>query len=122
MFNYTHSSLRMVIERCFGVLKARFPILKLMPPYKSCRQRLIAIACCAIHNFIRKWGLRDELFREWENMDSSQIELSNESTNAEFDSNVNNFSRLTDQAAMEMANFRDYISNWMWLQYNHSNV
>ena len=63
-FNFRHSSLRMTIERCFGVLKARFPILKLMPPYKPSRQRLIIIACCAIHNYIRKWSHADKLFRE----------------------------------------------------------
>ncbi|XP_019433068.1 PREDICTED: uncharacterized protein LOC109339964 [Lupinus angustifolius] len=33
LFNHRHSSLRNVIERCFGVLKARFPILKMMPNY-----------------------------------------------------------------------------------------
>ncbi|KAL0550168.1 hypothetical protein IC582_014671 [Cucumis melo] len=33
VFNYRHSSLRNVIECCFGMLKARFPILKQMPPY-----------------------------------------------------------------------------------------
>ena len=33
LFNHRHSSLRNIIERCFGVLKARFPILKLMPNY-----------------------------------------------------------------------------------------
>ncbi|GAV76436.1 LOW QUALITY PROTEIN: DDE_4 domain-containing protein, partial [Cephalotus follicularis] len=33
LFNHRHSSLRNVIERCFRVLKARFPILKLTPPY-----------------------------------------------------------------------------------------
>ncbi|KAF7124031.1 hypothetical protein RHSIM_Rhsim12G0122900 [Rhododendron simsii] len=30
-FNYRHSSLRNVIKRCFGALKARFPIVKQMP-------------------------------------------------------------------------------------------
>ncbi|GAV69367.1 LOW QUALITY PROTEIN: DDE_4 domain-containing protein [Cephalotus follicularis] len=34
IFNYRHSSLHNVIERCFGVLKACFPILKLMARYK----------------------------------------------------------------------------------------
>uniref|UniRef100_A0A0R0I5A0 DUF8040 domain-containing protein n=1 Tax=Glycine max TaxID=3847 RepID=A0A0R0I5A0_SOYBN len=38
---------------CFGILKAKFPILKLMPSYPIRRQRLIPIACCTIHNFIR---------------------------------------------------------------------
>ena len=30
LFNYRHSSLRNVIKKCFGALKAKFPILKLM--------------------------------------------------------------------------------------------
>ncbi|CAL5441606.1 unnamed protein product [Camellia sinensis] len=33
LFNYRHSSLRNVIERSFGVLKNRFPILRSMPNY-----------------------------------------------------------------------------------------
>ncbi|KAL5702596.1 hypothetical protein ACHQM5_027797 [Ranunculus cassubicifolius] len=68
-FNYAHSSLRNVIERCFGVLKARFPILKFMPPYSLRKQRNIVIAACAIHNFIRKHKLEDELFRKYGNED-----------------------------------------------------
>ena len=45
LFNYRHSSLRNVIERYFGVLKAqflvlkaRFLVLKMMPCYKPCWQ------------------------------------------------------------------------------------
>ncbi|GMP41663.1 hypothetical protein CsSME_00011682 [Camellia sinensis var. sinensis] len=33
LFNHRHSSLRNVIERTFGVLKQRFPLLKHMPRY-----------------------------------------------------------------------------------------
>uniref|UniRef100_A0A7N2KNV2 DDE Tnp4 domain-containing protein n=2 Tax=Quercus lobata TaxID=97700 RepID=A0A7N2KNV2_QUELO len=36
LFNYRHSSLRMVIERCFGVLKARFPPLVLRHSKPCC--------------------------------------------------------------------------------------
>ena len=32
-FNHSHAKLRNVIERAFGVLKARFPILKRMAPF-----------------------------------------------------------------------------------------
>ena len=53
-FNYAHARLRNVIERSFGVLKARFPILKRMAPYPFQVQRNIVIACVAIHNYIRK--------------------------------------------------------------------
>lgn len=91
LFNYRHSSLRMTIERCFGVLKNRFPILKLMPPYKPSRQRLIVIACCAINNYIRKWNLPDELFRIWEEMDPIELEGIQEGPIIEgTSSNVNN--------------------------------
>ena len=65
LFNYKHSLLRNVIERCFGVLKARFPILKLMPSYPIRRQRLIPIACCTIHNFIRMQNGVDTLFDQY---------------------------------------------------------
>ncbi|GAV90502.1 LOW QUALITY PROTEIN: DDE_4 domain-containing protein, partial [Cephalotus follicularis] len=52
LFNYRHSSLRNVIERSFGILKARFPILKLMPYYKPVKQRIMVVVCCVVHNFI----------------------------------------------------------------------
>ncbi|XP_023873889.1 uncharacterized protein LOC111986487 [Quercus suber] len=44
LYNYRHSSLRMVIEWSFGVLKARFPILNLMPNFKHSRQRYVIVA------------------------------------------------------------------------------
>ena len=65
LFNYKHSSLWMVIERSFGVLKAHFPILNLMPNFKRSRQRYVIVACCALYNFMCKNSLGDELFRTW---------------------------------------------------------
>ncbi|KAK1423491.1 hypothetical protein QVD17_18794 [Tagetes erecta] len=65
-FNHAHAKLRNVIERAFGVLKARFPILKKMPPYPLVKQRDITIACFAIHNYIRKEGLSDDLFFQYD--------------------------------------------------------
>ncbi|WOH14312.1 hypothetical protein DCAR_0933831 [Daucus carota subsp. sativus] len=53
-FNHAHARLRNVIERAYGVLKARFPILKQMAPYSFSMQRDIVIACIAVHNFIKK--------------------------------------------------------------------
>ena len=66
MFNYAHSSLRNVIERCFGVLKARFPILKVMPNYSLIKQMFIVFACMTCHNFIRFHALQDDLFDEYQ--------------------------------------------------------
>ncbi|XP_074378687.1 uncharacterized protein LOC141720238 [Apium graveolens] len=70
-FNHAHAQLRNVIERAYGVLKARFPILKQMPPYTFSTQRDIVIACFAVHNFIRLQKLEDELFDECDNNVSS---------------------------------------------------
>ncbi|XP_052625019.1 uncharacterized protein LOC128132471 [Lactuca sativa] len=42
-FNHGHAKLRNVIERAFGVLKARFPILKRMAPFPFVTQRNIAM-------------------------------------------------------------------------------
>lgn len=59
-FNKRHSSLRNVIERCFGVLKARFPILRRMPHGLSLKtQKYIPVACCTLHNFIRLHDVDD---------------------------------------------------------------
>jgi hypothetical protein len=64
LFNYRHSSLRSTVERTFGILKNRFPILENMPPYEVPDQRLLVVACCTIHNFICKdCGDIDPLFR-----------------------------------------------------------
>ncbi|KAK9056498.1 hypothetical protein SSX86_023860 [Deinandra increscens subsp. villosa] len=65
-FNHAHTQLRNVIERAYGVLKARFPVLKQMAPYPFPIQRDIVIACFAIHNFIRKWNIHDQLFMEYD--------------------------------------------------------
>jgi len=61
-FNHAHAQLRNVIERAYGVLKARFLILKQMAPFSFPIQRDIVIACFAIHNFMRKWNIHDQLF------------------------------------------------------------
>ncbi|XP_052622280.1 uncharacterized protein LOC128127662 [Lactuca sativa] len=65
-FNHGHAKLRNVIERAFGVLKARFPILKRMAPFPFVTQRNIAMACFALHNYIRKEGLSDEYFARYD--------------------------------------------------------
>ena len=54
IFNQCHARLRNVIERAFGVVKARFPILKRMAPYSFTTQTKIVMACFSIHNFLRQ--------------------------------------------------------------------
>ncbi|XP_012833691.1 PREDICTED: uncharacterized protein LOC105954568 [Erythranthe guttata] len=63
-FNHAHAQLRNVIERTYGVLKNRFPILETMAPFSFDVQRNIVIACFAVHNFIRKERISDRFFEE----------------------------------------------------------
>ena len=62
LFNYTHSSLRNVIERSFGVLKMKWRILLHLPSFSMAKQSKIIMACMALHNFIRQSGIMDDLF------------------------------------------------------------
>ena len=66
-FNYAHARSRNVIERSFGVLKPRFPILKRIKPYPFQVQRSIVIACVAIHNYIRKLSIADTFLEQCKN-------------------------------------------------------
>ncbi|KAJ9549302.1 hypothetical protein OSB04_021845 [Centaurea solstitialis] len=53
-FNMKHSSARNVIERCFGLLKGRWGILKDNSYYPIETKNKIIMACCLLHNFIRQ--------------------------------------------------------------------
>ena len=66
IFNQCHARLRNVIERAFGVVKARL-ILKRMAPYSFTTQTKIVMACFSIHNFLRQISISDTLFSEYEN-------------------------------------------------------
>ena len=59
----------MVIERCFGILKARFPILSSMPNLKPLHLQYIIFAYCVVHNFILINSRFDKLFHTLETAD-----------------------------------------------------
>ncbi|XP_030930823.1 putative nuclease HARBI1 [Quercus lobata] len=102
LFNYRHSSLRNVIESCFGVLKARFLVLKMMPRYKPCRQGNVMRACCTINNFIRMATRNDHLFTQF-NVDNLTVEGEGRDNSGEPSHTID----LTDQAAEVMVAYRD---------------
>ncbi|KAF2321953.1 hypothetical protein GH714_004799 [Hevea brasiliensis] len=62
LFNYINFSSRNVIECCFEILKAPFPIFRDMPSYSVKRQKYIPLAYYVVHNFIRMQGRMDTLF------------------------------------------------------------
>ncbi|KAL6348990.1 hypothetical protein AAG906_033646 [Vitis piasezkii] len=53
-FNMKHSAARNVIERCFGLLKLRWAILRSPCFYPIKTQCKIILACCLIHNLIKR--------------------------------------------------------------------
>ncbi|KAL7181786.1 hypothetical protein ACSBR1_040648 [Camellia fascicularis] len=53
-FNMKHAQARNVIERCFGLLKMRWAILRSASYYPIRTQNRIITACCLLHNFIRR--------------------------------------------------------------------
>ncbi|XP_026442293.1 putative nuclease HARBI1 [Papaver somniferum] len=67
LFNLRHSSLRNAVERIIGILKRRFIILQAQPQYPYESQVKIVLACCIIHNHIRRECIND-LFLDGEDV------------------------------------------------------
>ncbi|XP_039122004.1 protein ALP1-like [Dioscorea cayenensis subsp. rotundata] len=53
LFNLRHASLRNHVERIIGILKMRFPILKVATFHPIDSQTDIVVVACMLHNFIR---------------------------------------------------------------------
>lgn len=110
LFNLRHASLRNVIERVFGVIKKRFPMLVIAPMYPICVQIDIFLAIIVLHNFIRMSGKGDDeilLSYVHDQSDVSPEDLSDSSEGL----NV----PAVDKAAAEQ--LRDAIANHMWREY-----
>ncbi|KAK4269919.1 hypothetical protein QN277_023015 [Acacia crassicarpa] len=68
-FNMRHSAARNVIERCFGILKLRWAILRSPSFYPVRLQNRYIVACCLLHNLIRPEGVQDPLDEQLESFD-----------------------------------------------------
>ncbi|KAE8702170.1 putative Nuclear factor kappa-B-binding protein [Hibiscus syriacus] len=77
-FNMKHSQARNCIERCFGILKARWAILREKSFYPVKTQCRLISACCLLHNFIRSEMPIDPIESDYTE-DSSHVEEINES-------------------------------------------
>lgn len=86
LFNHRHASLRNVIERTFGVLKKRFPIIAsgTEPHYSFEIMIDIVLACCILHNFLMGVDIDESLIAEVDHellqndMDRSQTQQRDE--------------------------------------------
>lgn len=54
IFNYRLSRGRRVIENTFGILVSRFGVLQTPIALSPEKARIVALACCYLHNFLRK--------------------------------------------------------------------
>ncbi|KAK6138572.1 hypothetical protein DH2020_027686 [Rehmannia glutinosa] len=110
LFNRRHATVRNVIERCFGSLKQRFAIIKgLMPNYKLPTQADIVIACCVVHNFVRKHSAFDEIFESV--ADPDYVPPPEEGTSTQ---PLRRQMNHTDEGLMEQSVLRDSIAASLW--------
>lgn len=104
LFNLRHAQLRNIIERTFGVLKARFLIFdKGRRGYSRKTQIKIVWACTALHNFMNQHGC-----------DPREEDTGYES---EDDSETDQYIIPSDINEREMSRRREDIAQAMWEQY-----
>ncbi|KAH1082195.1 hypothetical protein J1N35_021956 [Gossypium stocksii] len=110
LFNFRHSSLRITIERVFGILKKRFRVLDAEPFWSFQTQVDIVLACCIIHNHI---------------MGVDPCDLLNQRLFEEPDSDLI-IPTLTEREEREEARKwsakRDKIAQTMWADYMTRNI
>ncbi|PPS16327.1 hypothetical protein GOBAR_AA04245 [Gossypium barbadense] len=110
LFNLRHSSLRITIERGFGILKKQFRVLDAEPFWNFQTQVDIALACCIIHNHIVRVDLSDLLNQGlYEKLESDLI-----------------IPTLTEreerEETREWSAKRDEIAQTMWTDYMARNI
>ncbi|XP_061357908.1 protein ALP1-like [Gastrolobium bilobum] len=74
-FNMKHSSARNAIERCFGMLKGRWAIIRSKSFYPVKTQCRIITACCLLHNHIRREMASDPMDDHAEDMQETHPDV-----------------------------------------------
>ncbi|KAG6504621.1 hypothetical protein ZIOFF_036955 [Zingiber officinale] len=105
-FNMKHSKARNVIERCFGLLKGRWKILASPSFFAIQTQVRIIIACCLLHNLIRKFMSFDPQELIMEEEEESEDEESDEDDEVEYVTNIT--------PTNEWLQFRNNMATNMW--------
>jgi hypothetical protein len=79
IFNHHHAALRNHIERTLGVIKKRFPILKVVTFHKIENQVKIPVADAVLHNIIRSLKGDEQLLEDQaENVQGNVVNLLDE--------------------------------------------
>ena len=108
LFNLQHASLRTAIERAFGILKKRFPIIASTtePNYCVDTQNEIILACCILHNYLMDVDPDESLIVE---VDEEVLHSHRE--------RVGPTLREDDEDARQGDIIRDSIASAMWQNY-----
>ncbi|XP_039135853.1 putative nuclease HARBI1 [Dioscorea cayenensis subsp. rotundata] len=108
LFNLRHASLRCAIERAFGVLKKRFPIVgsSTEPHYGLETHKEIIFACCILHNYLMGVDPDETLIAQ---VDDELRDVAGEEHRASGENNEETIQGeiIRDAIAMEM--WQDYI-------------
>ncbi|XP_016206692.1 protein ALP1-like [Arachis ipaensis] len=106
LFNHHHSSLRNVIERCFGVLKKRFPIIAgdTEPYYSFKTMRDIFLACCILHNFLMGVDVDQSIIEAVDRELLQERNIDRSQSNQQRDEEYRYTAMLRDNIAAEMWN------------------
>ncbi|GFP93058.1 hypothetical protein PHJA_001450100, partial [Phtheirospermum japonicum] len=107
LFNLRHSSLRIVVERIFGIFKSRFVIFKSAAPFPFRTQTELVLDCAGLHKFLRKECRSDEFPVELENEIGTSSPITKEENFGPF------FESQEQQRAIANA-WRDTIATEMW--------
>jgi hypothetical protein len=109
LFNLRHASLRNAIERSFGVLKKRFPLLINMHSYDFPFQCDLVLCAIMIHNFIRSNQLYDDEFDDYNPNDEDHAA----DDMADIEGNLD----APDMNVDALNAWRDGIAQQMWDDY-----
>jgi hypothetical protein len=110
LFNHRHTLLRNHVERALGVLKKRFPILKVATFHTLENQVKVPIATVIFHNLIRSLhGDEEWLDHQLDNIDPSNFVA------------LPSGDQMSDPGTTQGNALRDTIAQEMWAQYQHLN-
>ncbi|KAK2639595.1 hypothetical protein Ddye_027390 [Dipteronia dyeriana] len=98
--------MRDVIERAFGVLNARFSILKRMASYSVYTQKNIVIKCITLHNFLWQISIDDEIFSQYED---EELIVENDNANHQL-KNTNNSPRTSNAIFMQRLGSTKFVA------------
>lgn len=101
-FNRKHAQARNIIERCFGLLKGRWAILRSPSFFSINTQCRIILACALLHNLIRRYMRQDPA-------ESNEYEDEEESDSEHEDNNEVEFISAVETSD-QWTNFRNSLA------------